>query len=234
MMTLNSTPRSGSANEVLAGLGAGDFSLLQPHLNVVELRVPRQLEHPNKRIDHVYFIDSGFASVVANGSTRPMEIGMIGREGMTGLAVLMGRDRTPNETYMQLAGGGRRIAVPHLLGAIRQSATLHQSFLRYGHAFHIQTTQTTVTNARCTVEQRLARWLLMAHDRIDGDQMFITHEFLSLMLGVRRASITDTLRILVEDDLIAIKRGTIAILDRVRLQKSSKGAYIPPPPKKSD
>jgi CRP-like cAMP-binding protein len=161
-----------------------------------------------------------------------MEIGMIGREGMTGLAVLMGRDRSPNETYMQLAGGGRRITVAHLLGAIRQSASLHQSFLRYGHAFHIQTTQTTVTNARCTIEQRLARWLLMAHDRIDGDQMFLTHEFLSLMLGVRRASITDTLRVLVEDDLIAIKRGTIAILDRVRLQKSSKGAYIPPPPPK--
>jgi hypothetical protein len=148
---------------------------------------------------------------------------------MTGLAVLMGRDRSPNETYMQLAGGGRRITVAHLLAAIRQSATLHQSLLRYGHAFHIQTTQTTLTNARCTIEQRLARWLLMAHDRIDGDQMFLTHEFLSLMLGVRRASITDTLRILVADDLIAIKRGTIAILDRVRLQKSSKGAYIPPP-----
>jgi CRP-like cAMP-binding protein len=213
---------------VLAGLGAADFSLLQPHLALLELRVPKQLELANKRIDHVYFIESGFASVVANGSTRPMEIGMIGREGMTGLAVLMGRDRSPNETYMQLAGSGRRITVAHLLDAIRQSATLHQSLLRYGHAFHIQTTQTTVTNARCTVEERLARWLLMAHDRIDGDQMFLTHEFLSLMLGVRRASITDTLRILAEDDLIAIKRGTIAILDRVRLQKSSKGAYIPP------
>ncbi|MEA2882886.1 MAG: hypothetical protein QOH32_2142 [Bradyrhizobium sp.] len=226
-MTLNSTPRGGSANEVLAGLGATDFSLLEPHLTVVELRVPKQLEHPNKRIDYVYFIDSGFASVVANGSTRPMEIGMIGREGMTGLAVLMGRDRSPNETYMQLSGGGRRITVAHLLDAIRQSATLHQSFLRYGHAFHVQTTQTTVTNARCTIEQRLARWLLMAHDRIDGDQMFLTHEFLSLMLGVRRASITDTLRSLVEDDLIAVKRGTIAIIDRVRLQKSAKGAYFP-------
>lgn len=194
---------------------------------MVELRVPKQLELANKRIDHVCFIESGFASVVANGSTRSMEIGMIGREGMTGLAVLMGRDRSPNETYMQLAGSGRRITVAHLLDAIRQSATLHQSFLRCGHAFHIQTTQATLTNARCTIEQRLARWLLMAHDRIDGDQMFLTHEFLSLMLGVRRASITDTLRILAEDDLIAIKRGTIAILDRVRLQKSTKGAYTP-------
>jgi hypothetical protein len=113
MMTLNSTSRGGSGNQILAGLGARDFSLLEPHLTLVELRVPTQLELANKRIDHVYFIESGFASVVANGSTRPMEIGMIGREGMTGLAVLMGRDRSPNETYMQLAGSGRRITVAH-------------------------------------------------------------------------------------------------------------------------
>jgi hypothetical protein len=73
IMTLNSTPRGGSANEVLAGLGAGDFSLLEPHLAVAELRVPKQLELPNKRIDYVYFIDSGFASVAANGSTRTMQ-----------------------------------------------------------------------------------------------------------------------------------------------------------------
>ena len=78
--------------------------------------------------------------------------------------------------------------------------------MRYGHAFHIQATQTALINGRCTVEERLARWLLMAHDRIDGNELFLTHEFLSIMLGVRRASITETLRMLADGDLIAIKR----------------------------
>jgi CRP-like cAMP-binding protein len=229
MPTRIAISQDNSQNQLLASLTPADFSLLQPHLVPIELRVPKQLESPNKPIDSIYFIESGFASVVANGgSRRLMEIGLIGREGMTGMAVLMGDDRSPNDTYMQCSGRGLRVTAANLRGALGRSVTLHGSFLRYGHTFHIQTVQTAVANSRCTVEERLARWLLMAHDRIDGDKVFLTHEFLSLMIGVRRASITETLRNLVDDDLIAIKRGSIAILDRVKLQKRTHGAYVLP------
>jgi CRP-like cAMP-binding protein len=234
MSMLKSALQADSGSQILASLLPADFRLLEENLTQVELHVPKQLEAPDKRIDHIYFFESGFASVVANGRVqRPMEIALIGREGMTGLAVIMGHDRSPNDTYVQLSGAGQQITAAHLRQAIGQSVTLHHSLLRYGHAFHIQATQTALINGRCTVEERLARWLLMAHDRIDGDELFLTHEFLSIMLGVRRASITETLRMLADGDLIAIKRRTIAIIDRARLQKRSNGAYVPVEPDSS-
>jgi CRP-like cAMP-binding protein len=121
---MKSTSQAKSRNQILANLRSADFSLLEAFLGYVELRVPKQLESPNKRIDDVYFIESGFASVVANGGARrqQIEIGLIGREGMTGLAVLMGNDRSPIETYMQLAGAGLRITAEHLREAIGQAS----------------------------------------------------------------------------------------------------------------
>lgn len=227
MAAAKSTYQAKLQNRVLANLAARDFNLIEPFLVKVELRVPQQLELPNKPIESVYFIESGIASVVADGHGRPTEVGLIGREGMTGLAIVMGHDRSPNETFIQVAGSGLKLPVDRLLPALEQSPSLHRTLLRYGHAFHIETTQTAVTNVRCRVEERLARWLLMAHDRIDGDEIFLTHEFLSLMIGVRRASITETLRKLADQNLIAIRRGAVAIVDRTKLQKTAKGAYTP-------
>jgi CRP-like cAMP-binding protein len=212
-------------NRILASLPNADYRLLEPHFVPLQLRVPKQLEAPNKRIDQIYFIESGFASVVTN-ARRPMEVGIIGREGMTGLSVLMGLDRSQNETYIQLTGTGLRIAVTQLRHAIGQSTALHSSLLRYGYAFHMQITQTLFANGRGHVEARLARWLLLAHDRAESDELHLTHEFLGIMLGVRRASVTDTLRTLAEDDLIALKRNTITILDRKALRARSKGFYV--------
>jgi CRP-like cAMP-binding protein len=226
MATVKSDSQDTARNQILARLAPRDFDLLEPHLVSVELRVPQQLESPNKRISFVYFIESGIASVLANGRRQSTEVGLIGREGMTGLAVVMGHDRSPCETYMQIAGTGQRITADRLRKAIGQSASLHQVLLRYGHSFYMETTQTAVSNMRGTVRQRLARWLLMAHDRVEGDEVYLTHEFLSLMIGVRRASITDTLRNLAEDELIAAKRGAISIIDRVKLQKTAK-SYRP-------
>ena len=129
-----------------------------------------QLETGNSRIDTVYFIDRGFASVVADGpGKRDIEVGLIGREGMTGLAVVLGqRSRAAITTYMQAAGAGQRISAAKLRSAIDQSVRLHRSLLRCVHAFLIQTTQTALANGRSKNEERLARWLLMADDRLDG------------------------------------------------------------------
>jgi CRP-like cAMP-binding protein len=163
------------SNKLLSRLSRADFQLLQPHLNAVDLPVRRQLQAHNKRIEHVYFIDSGVASVVANGQ-REIEIGMVGREGMTGVPVLLGNDeRVPHETYMQISGHGQRLSAAHLREAVAASATLHHLLLRYVHNFLVQTTQTALANGRSKIKERLARWLLMAHDRIDGDDLVLTH-----------------------------------------------------------
>ncbi len=218
-----------SSNKLLSRLSRADLRLLEPHLEAVDLPVRRQLESRNKPVGHVYFLDRGMASVVANG-THEIEIGMIGREGMTGLSVVLdgdGKNRAIHETYMQIAGSGQRISADKLREADAGSASLHRELLRCAHAFMIQTTQTALANGRSKIEERLARWLLMAADRVDGNELPLTHEFLAIMLGVRRSGVTVALQGLERTGLIAHRRGVITILDREALEKSSNGTYFP-------
>ena len=218
--------RRASPNRVLARLSADDFGALEPHLQSVALPLRKQLETPNKKISHVYFVESGFASVVANGvADRSIEVGIVGREGVTGLAVIMGADRSPHETYMQAAGNGQSIAAATLREAMEQSASLRRALLQYGHAFNVQTAYTAMANGRSKVDQRLARWLLMAHDRIDGDDLPLTHEFLALMLAVRRPGVTEALDVLEKDGFIRRRRAIISVVDRGGLEERSNGAY---------
>jgi CRP-like cAMP-binding protein len=218
-----------SSNHILLRLSPADLGLLEPHLEPVDLPVHRPLESRNRRIDYVYFIEAGFASVVANGSGKPgIEVGIIGREGMTGLAIVMGYRRASHDTYVQAAGTGQRIRAGKLREADEGSNTLHRAMLRYAHAYLLQTTTTALANGRSKIEERLARWLLMADDRIDGDRLPLTHEFLSLMLGVRRSGVTTALQALERKRLISRKRGNIRILDRKGLKKQSNGTYLAP------
>ena len=224
------SPRSSSrtSNHILSQLSRRDFLLLEPNLSAIDLPTREQLAFRNRRITDVYFIEAGIASVVADGLGRSIEIGIIGREGMTGLGVVMGEDRSPHDTYMQVAGSGQCISADRLREADQESATLHRSFLRYVHAFHVQTAQTALANGRSKIEERLARWLLMARDRLDSDELPLTHEFLAIMLGTRRPGVTVALHALERGGLVATARGKITILDRKALQESSNGIYAPP------
>lgn len=218
-------PRS-TANRLLSRLSPEDFLLLQPNLKWVDLPLRRQLERPNKPIDQIYFLESGFASVVADGSGgRGIEVGLIGREGMTGLSVLMGTDRSPHETFIQSAGEGVRISAGSLRRAMDISRTLHGTLLLYAHAFALQVTNTAMANGRSKIEQRLARWLLMAQDRIGKDEVLLTHELLSLMLGVRRPGVTVALKLLEEAGVLKARRGLISIIDRRRLERLADRTY---------
>ena len=217
-----------SSNRILAGLARRDFALIEPHLEPVDLPVRKVLETRRKRIDHVYFVESGFASVVANGSDKPsIEVGIIGREGMTGLAIVLGGDRAQHATYIQVAGKGQRMSAARLREVDEQSPAFHRAMLRYVRAFLAQTTTTALANGRSKVDERLARWLLMAHDRLGGDELNLTHEFLGLMLGTHRPGVTLALQALEKAGLIATRRGRVTILDRKTLQKSSNGTYVP-------
>ena len=226
---MQAKPSSQTTNRILSRLSKTDFALVEPQLSAVDLPLRKQLEMSRRPIEHVYFPDSGIISVVANGDNKQsIEVGLIGREGMTGLAIVMGTDRSPHQTFVQSAGRGWRIRSDDLRAAIGNSATLHQRCLLYGHAFLLQTGYTAMANGRSKIEDRLARWLLMAHDRVDGDTLALTHEFLSIMLGVRRPGVTHALNLLERMGLIQASRGTITIIDRDGLIESSNGAYGAP------
>jgi CRP-like cAMP-binding protein len=217
-----------SSNGLLARLSRADLSLLEPKLEAVDLPVRRQLHPRNRRIEHVYFPESGIASVVANGP-HALEIGIVGREGMTGVALVMGIDERPrHETYIQVAGSGHRLSADHLRGALEASTTLRQVCLQYAHAFMTQMADTALSNGRHKIEERLARWLLLADDRLDDHEIPLTHEFLSVMLGTARPGVTIALQELERRGWITLRRGVVTIIDRKGLARSSNGAYVAP------
>src|SRR6185312_16005431 len=204
-----------------------DFALLEPCLEPADLPLRKYLERGGKPIKVIYFPESGFASVVVDGGKKPIEVGIIGRERMTGLPVVLGNDRNANDVFMQVAGRGQCIRANDLRKAIEKSVTLHRTLLRYAHAFLEQATRTAVANGRSKIEERLARWLLMADDRIESDELPLTHEFLAMMLGVRRPGVTVAVQDLEQRGMISRRRGCIVITDRKALEKLSNGAYVP-------
>ena len=220
-------PTQGSVrNRLLLALSVQDASLLQPQLERVSLPVGTRLAEPNTPIQHVYFLEQGIASVVASTPQgRRIEVGLIGREGLTAPCALLGVGRSPHECFVQTLGAGLQILADDLRRAMAASAALHQHLLRFVQAFMVQMGQTALANACHVIEQRLARWLLMCHDRVDGDDLSTTHEFLSLMLDVRRAGVTVTLQALEERGLITTKRGQVTVRDRAGLEGVAGDSY---------
>jgi CRP-like cAMP-binding protein len=218
--------RFSPGNRLLQALSSSDIELLAPHLMTVVLRVPHDLERPNRTIGDVYFPDTGIASVVAlNPDGKRVEVGVIGSEGMSGAAVILGNEQSPHSTYIQIAGRGMRISADNLREAMGGSASLRALLLLYVQTFLMQTAHTAVANARATLPQRLARWLLMAHDRVAHDKLVLTHEFLSLMMGVRRAGVTEALHELGRLKLTKATRGEIIILNRRGIEKVAGSYY---------
>ena len=226
------TPVSASRNSsrprncLIAALSAADLALLQPRLQPLAMGLRKDLERPNRRIDAVYFMEAGIASVVAvqPDETR-VEVGLIGKEGMTGTAVVLGDDQSPHSTYIQVAGEGQRIKADELRKAMMASDSLHTLLLKYVQTFMIQTAQTAIANARAHIDRRLARWILMAHDRTHDRTLPLTHEFLALMLGVRRAGVTEALLSLKRQKLIDTGRNQIVVLSRKGIERLAGSCY---------
>lgn len=212
-------------NQVLSTLGLGDFELLRDRLEPVRLEFQHFLIEPNGPIRHVFFPQSGIASMLADTSEGRIEVGIIGREGMVGLAAVLGIDRSVYGFMVQAVGEALRIGVDDLLSAVRQSPSLQGRFMRYAHVHMMQTAQTAYANAGFALEARLARWILMTHDRTDGDELTLTHEFLSMMLGVRRPGVTVALQVLEGNRLIRAQRGRVTVLNRAGLEEVADDAY---------
>jgi CRP-like cAMP-binding protein len=213
-----------SPNRLLSSLTDEEFGLLSPSLTRVTLPLGTVLERIYAPIEHAYFMESGFASVIA-GDAKEVETALIGFEGVTAVSLLLGDERSINKTFIQAEGAAMRVTTQDLRNALDLCPSLHRFLLRYALAFSVQVSQTAVANGRATIEKRLARWLLMAHDRFRADTFPLTHEFIATMLCVRRSGVTVALHVLEGDGLIKANRKYITVLDRPGLERRSDPSY---------
>jgi len=216
-------------NRLLRAMALEDFAWLQPHLEPVDLLSQQSLIKPNARTEHLYFMESGISSITAEGANGRVEVGLIGREGLVGATpVLLGSDRVPHDHFVQVPGSALRIRADVMSAAVDESPALQKLLLRYVQTEMVQVRQTAFINATLNIEARLARWLLMCHDRVDGDELLLKHEFLSMMLGVQRSGVTLAMQQLEGAGRIRAKRGRITVLDRELLEEVADGGYGPP------
>lgn len=209
-------------NHLLCSLNQQSLDRLQPALREVEFEVRTTLHPAGMPISTVYFPESGWASMIATLEDGDgAEVGLIGREGVVGLPVVLGADADGLEAMVQCSGTALALSSDALRQAIDQDGALRTILLRYALAHHSQVARTAACNGRHHIDQRLARWLLMAHDRSDGDHFPITHEFLSMMLGVRRAGISLAMAALQKAEFIQYARGSVAVVDRPGLESAS-------------
>jgi CRP-like cAMP-binding protein len=215
-----------SENTLLGALPKSDLALLSSALELKDLTMEEVLQEPNKQIEYAYFPLSGICSVIAeNVEGVQAETGLIGREGFVGVAIVLFADSSPSQVMVQAAGRALRINRTKLLNATRKSPALQATLLRFAHTFNVQVSQTAVANGHYTINQRLARWLLMCQDRADSHEFPMTHKFLSVMLAVRRAGITDALNSLEGKKAIRALRGRIVVLNRTVLEEVAGAAY---------
>ena len=213
-------------NRLLRTMSADDFAMLAPHL------VPRKagkgfvLFHKDDPIDTVWFLESGIGSlIVISPEGHRVEAGLFGRDGFAPVAIALGSDRVSYEGLIQVADDCFRMEAGVLKEAMAKSPSLHFLLLRYAQTLSTQTVYTALSNAVHPIEERLARWLLMCHDRMDDDELPLTHEFLSIMLAVRRPSVTTALHVLEGNRLIRSERGIVVIRDRARLEEYAADGY---------
>ena len=213
-------------NRLLHALPADAFDRLASRLERVSLTAGTRLQNPNEPTNAAYFVESGLLSCFAGENGRDQtEVALIGREGFSGLSGLLGAETTPFSVVVQRGGDACRITIESLREACRESVPLLSTLMLYAHAISVQIAETGRANARQTVEARLARWLLMAHDRIDGGEIELTHESLSTILGVRRPGITVALHVLEGEHMIRARRGAIQVVDRAKLERAAQGSY---------
>ena len=213
-------------NRLLDALAPDAVERLRPHLETIALAANETIQEPGETAEHVWFPTHGMISMVAMmNDGESVEIGMIGREGMFSVSAILG-DNTPSQRAMvQLAGGALRITSEALRQEAKANAPLQARLLRYVQATLSTAAQSAACNRLHLLEQRFARWLLSAHDRAEGDTFPMTHEFLAMMLGVRRPGVTVAAQSLQSSGLISYNHGTMTILDRKGLEAVTCECY---------
>ncbi len=223
------TPRPSNAlleNYLLESAPAKALEAMKPHLQHVPLSLGHLIYAPMKPIREVFFPTAGLISVVAtmkDGST--IEVGLVSKDGMAGVPLLLGVEFMRNEAMVQIAGSGYTLKAGIFTQILKQFPEYHQMLLRYVDSRMSQMAITAACNRLHHVEERLARWLLSVSDRVESDSFFLTQEFVATMLGVRRAGVTLAAGILQKAGLIDYRRGRMRIVDRERLEAAACECY---------
>lgn len=213
-------------NTLLQTISPQVFARLSGNMERVDLPIRYVLAEDGVPPGYIHFMESGLGSIVATSSDHEaIEVGHIGREGATGMHVMLAVPATPGRTFMQVAGSGIRVPTEVFTETVASDPETRDFFLRYVHTTFLQLAHSALANARYNMQERLARWILMCHDRLDGDNLAVTHEFLALMLGVRRSSVTDQLHILEGRHAIRATRGNVHVLNRDMLMDIAGGCY---------
>lgn len=213
-------------NRLLAALPPQSLARLRPKLTLVEMPIRRTLHEPEIPIRTVYFHETGWTSMLAvleDGDGA--EVGLVGCEGVVGLPVLLGAENDDLEALVQAPGTAYSLDAEELRQAMEEDPALRHLLLRFALAFHGQVARTGACNGRHLIEQRLARWLLMAHDRAEEDEFPMTHEFLAMMLGVRRAGVTVAAGALQKAQFVSYERGCVRVLNRRGLEGAACECY---------
>lgn len=216
------------ANRILAALPPSELSLLRPHLTRTRVVNGQTLHEPGEHVDQVFFFDSGFASIVAvaDDTGTTVEIGLIGWESMVGLGLALNPASVAfNRAMVQMPGIVHRMPAAALTRCLDQAPVLRSHLLQMLEVMYAQVAQTAACNSRHTLAQRCARWLLLAHDRVEGDELHLTQEFLAIMLSVRRAGVTVAVQALQEAGLVQARRGRILVQDRAGLEAATCQCY---------
>jgi CRP-like cAMP-binding protein len=219
-------PSGRHPNRLLAALPDADFGRLAPHMRSVRFEAQEILTDPVSTIRNVYFPRDAVASmltVMEDGSS--VEVATVGNEGMIGLPVFLGTETMPVDVLVQIPGEASVLDAAVFLAAAQNGGALRNLVHRYTQALLGQIAQAGACSRLHSVDRRCARWLLMSHDRVNGDEFLITHESLSQMLGVRRATVTEAASILQRAGLIAYRRGRLRIVDRGGLEEASCECY---------
>lgn len=213
-------------NRILLAMPAEEFALLASHLTHVDHELGQSLHRAGEPITYVYFVETGFISALTMLSEgQPLEIGLIGAEGAAGVSVVLGAKNSYSETMCQTGGGAYRISAKDLLSVVATAPHLRDLLLRYSHVFHVQVAQTAACNAHHELGQRLARWLLAAHDRSGVPELSLTQDLIAVMLGVRRSTVSIAASTLQKAGVIRYQHGRITILDRVGLENAACECY---------
>jgi CRP-like cAMP-binding protein len=218
--------RDQRTNRLLSLLSNDDYERLRTHLSQVAFEYKKSLYEAGRPIEQVYFPIDGVASlVVTTADGASAEVGTIGSEGMVGLPICLGDLEAPSSVYVQVPGTALRMEVGIFRDELARSQTLNVVMLRYAHAFFNQVSQSAACAHLHRVEQRCCRWLLMTRDRMPSDDFLLTHEFLGMMLGVRRTTVTDVMGSLQKAGLVRYRRGHVTILDHAALQQRACECY---------
>ena len=219
------TTQTSTENRLLAALPREEYERLAPHLREVSLTLRQVLFNPGDDLAYAYFPTDSIVSLLTDLSDGSgMEVGLVGREGLVGVSVILGGGETKVAT-VQAEGGALKIRADALREEFRRGGVLQDGLLRYTHALMTQISQSVVCNVRHPLPGRLARWLLMYHDRLGRDEFSLTHEFMAAMLGVRRAGVSDVANELQRMGFISYRRGHVRIIDRKGLEEFACECY---------